>query len=140
MPDADSGAVVPSVGPSPTAPESTTTVPCLLSKQEVLAITHEVDNLSNSLYFITLTILPSLQVPIMRGTCLKNSDSSGTTRKMMFLSYLVISVTCTHKIMKLRGRVLMPSRPIKVPQKQYRELMLAHITTHHCVHLTATVC
>ena len=93
---------------------STNTVPHLLNKSEALAIAHEVDNLSNSLSFITLTILPSLQVPIMRGTCLENSDLSGTTRKMMSSSYLAISVTCTCKITKPRGRVLVLPSPIKL--------------------------
>ena len=64
----DSGVMVPpSVGPSPAAPNSTTAVPHLLNKREALAITREVDNLSNSLSFITLTILLSVQVPIMGG-------------------------------------------------------------------------
>ena len=65
-PDADSRVAAPSMGLSLAVPEFTTTVPCLLGKQEVLAITHEADKLSNSLSFITLTILPSMQVPIMR--------------------------------------------------------------------------
>ena len=102
------------MGPSPAAPESTTAVPCLLNKQEALTITHGVDNLSSSLSFITLTILPSVQVLITRGTYLENSDSSGTTKKMMSLSYPVITVTCTHNIMKPRGQVLVPPNPTKL--------------------------
>ena len=97
----DLGVVAPpSMRPSLAAPESTTTGPCLLNKWEALAITHEVDNLSNSLSFITLTILLSVQVPITRGTCLENSDSSGTTRKTVSSSYPVILETCTHKVLQ----------------------------------------
>ena len=144
MNDADSVVVAPSLGPSLAASESTTTVPHLLSKWEVLAITHEVDNLSKSLSFITFTILPSVQGRGTRGTHLENSDSSGITRKMTSSSYLAISVTCTCKIMKLRGPCAAQTNQVervihKVPQRQYRELMLAHITRHHHVHLTATV-
>ena len=80
-----SGVAAPtSAGPSPEAPEFITTVPHLLNKGEALTITHKVSSL---LSFITLTMLSSVQVPIMRGTCLENSDSSGTTRKMTSLSY-----------------------------------------------------
>ena len=114
QPDADSGVAAPSVGPSPAAPESTTAMPHLLNKWEALTIAHEVNNLSNSLSFITLTILPSVQVPIMRGMCLENSDSSGTTTKMMSSSYPTILVTCTYRIMKPRGRVLMPPNPTRL--------------------------
>ena len=111
----DPGAAAPpSMVPLPTAPESTTTVPHLLNKWEALPITYKVDNLSSSLSFITLTILPSVQVPITRGTHLENSDSSGTTRKIMSSSYPVILVTCTCSIMKPRGWVLVPPNPSKL--------------------------
>ena len=140
----DSGAAaLPSVGPSPEAPKSTTAVPHLFNKREAFAITHKVDNLSSSLSFITLTILLSMQVPIIRGTHLENSDLSGTTRKMMSSSYPVILVTCTHSITKPSPHATQSNqveRVIhKVPQKQYRELVLVHITRCHSVHLTATV-
>ena len=42
-----------------------------------------VESLSISLSLIMLMILPSVQVPIMIGTCWENSDSSDTTRKTM---------------------------------------------------------
>ena len=86
-PHKDSEVVAPSfVGLSPPAPRSSSTVPCLLNKREALTIAHGVDNLSDSLSLITFTIYPSVQVPITRGMCLENSDSSRTTRKTMSLS------------------------------------------------------
>ena len=66
-------------------------VPCLLSKRDIWVMAHGTDNLSISLSLITLIILQSIQVPNNRGTCLKNSDLSGTMRKTMSSSYPVTS-------------------------------------------------
>ena len=95
------------------SPASGVTVPCQHNKWEAHIITQDVDIPSSSLSLIALTILPSMHVPIMRGTCLENSDSSGTTRKTMSSSYPAISLTWTQKITRPRGLVLMPPNPIK---------------------------
>ena len=76
-----------------TAPSPRSVVPCLLSKHNVQVVAHGTDNLSISLSLITLMILQSVQVPNTKGTCLENSDSSGTMRKTMSSSYLVTSAT-----------------------------------------------
>ena len=54
-----------------------------LNKWDALTIAQGVESLFISLSLITLMILPSVQVPIMIGTCWENSDSSDTTRKTM---------------------------------------------------------
>ena len=82
-------AVAPSsAGALPPSPTSRAAVPCQHNKWEAHIITQEVDNWSSSLSLMTLTILPSMHVPITRGMHLENSDSSGTKRKTRSLSYL----------------------------------------------------
>ena len=95
------------------SPDPGPAVPCQHNKCEACAIAQEVDNQSSSLSLMTLIILPSMHIPIMRGMCLENSNLSGTTRKIMSSLYPAISLTWTHKITKLRGLVLMPPDPIK---------------------------
>ena len=54
--------------------DPTAAVPHLHNKCETHTIVQGVDNLSNSLSLMTLTILLSVHVPIMRGMHLENSD------------------------------------------------------------------
>ena len=95
------------------SPNSGAAVPHQHNKCKAHAIVQEVENWSSSLSLMTLTILPSVHVPITRGMHLENSDSSGTTRKMMSSSYPTISLTWTCKVTKPRSLVLVPPNPIK---------------------------
>ena len=89
-------AVTPSsMGVLPLSHASGAAVPCQYNKREACIITQEVDSQSSSLSLMTLTILPSVHIPITRGTCLKNSDSSGTTRKTTSSSASYESTECT---------------------------------------------
>ena len=79
----------------PTAPSPRLVVPHLLSKCNDWVMARWTDNLLILLSVIMLIILQSVQVPNTRGTCLKNSDSSGTMRKTTSSSYPVTSAMQT---------------------------------------------
>ena len=69
-----SGVVAPSlVGMLPASGNSQAAIPHWHNKRKACTIAQGVDNLSNSLSFMTLTILPSMHIPIMRRMHLENS-------------------------------------------------------------------
>ena len=79
-----------------------------LNRLDTLTTAQGIESLSISPSLITLTILPSVQVPTTMGTCWENSDLSGTTRKTTSSSHPAISFTWTLNITKPSGWVLVP--------------------------------
>ena len=83
------------------------------SSRVTLIVNHGVERLSISLSWITLIILPIVQVPTAKGTLHPNSDSSGTTRNTVSSSYPAIPHTCMCKMTNLSGLVRFPPDPMR---------------------------
>ena len=83
------------------------------SSRATLVLDHGMARLSISLSQITLIILLIVQVPMTKGTLRPNSDSSGTTRNTMSLSYPVIPHTCTCRMTNPSGLVHFPPNPTR---------------------------
>ena len=135
-----------SMGPSPTTPWSSATVPHWLNRLDTVTTTQGIESLSISPSLITLTILPNVQVLTTLGTCWVNSDSSGTTRKTMSLSYPAISFTWTLNITKPSGWVFVPPNPTRFRGWLTRSCSGSmgnsywlHIIRCHGIHMAATL-
>ena len=137
-PDTDSGAAAPSVGPFLAAPEFTTAVsPCLTSRRlspSPMRWTSCPTHFPLSHYFPPKHAGPYHEgnVPGKLGFIWDYQEND------------VFVIPGDHEAKRLSPCATQSNhieRVIhKVPQRQYRKLMLVHISRHHCVHLTATVC
>ena len=83
------------------------------SSHATLVVDHGMERWPISLSWITLIILPIVQVPTTKGTLHPNSDSSGTTRNTASSSYPVILHTCMCKMTNLSRLVCFPPNPTR---------------------------
>ena len=83
------------------------------SSRATLVVDHAVMRLSILLSWMTLTILPIVQVPTTKGTLCPNLDSLGTTKNTVSLSYPATPHTCMHKMTNLSGLVHFPPNPMR---------------------------
>ena len=116
-----SSSMLPSEGP-PLAPSTRVSAPSEVetavhhwqeSSRATLVVDHGMESQSISLSWITLIILPIMQVPTTKETLHLNSDSSGTTRNTASSSYPVIHHTCTCRMTNPSRLVCFPPNPTR---------------------------
>ena len=121
LPHHDQLIALPSGGP-PLAPSTKVSTPSEVgtamphqqkSSCTTLVVDHGMERRSIALSWITLIILPIVQVSTTKGTLCPNSDSSGTIRNTVSSSYPAIPHTCTYRITTPSGLVHFLPNPIR---------------------------
>ena len=113
MPPSGDPPLAPSTGVSATSEVGTATPHWQESSRATLVVDHSMERWSISLSWITLIILPIMQVPTTKGTLHPNSDSLDTIRNTVSSSYPVIPHTCMCRMTNLSGLVRFPPNPMR---------------------------